>query len=67
MNNFRGLAPKFEQTFVKIVNVVQKPGHLLRMQQQNEPSVIFDCIMSASTTSSTLVAPVASICPTNLF
>ena len=33
------------------------------MQQQSEPRVIFDRIMSAPTTSPTLVAPVANLSP----
>ena len=43
------------------MNAGQKSGHQLRMRQQNEPSVIFDRIMSAPTTSPTLVAPVANL------
>ena len=56
-------APTLEQTFVKPVNVGRKPGNQLRMRQQSEPSVMFDRIMSAPTTSPTLVASVANLSP----
>ena len=45
------------------MNAGRKPGHQLRMRQQSEPSVTFDRIMSAPTTSPTLVAPVANLPP----
>ena len=61
INDFR--AATLKQTFVKPVNAGWKPGHQLIMWQQSEPSVIFDRIMSASTTSPTLVAPVANLSP----
>ena len=67
INNFRAAAPTLEQTFVKPVNAGRTPGHQLRMRQQSEPSVIFDRIMSAPTTSPTLVAPVANLSLPHLF
>ena len=63
INDFRAAAPTLEQTFVKPVNAGRTPGHQLRMRQQSEPSVIFDRIMSAPTTSPTLVASVANLSP----
>ena len=63
INDFRAAAPTLEQTFVKPVNAGWKSGHQLRMRQQSEPSVIFDCIMSAPTTSPTLVALVVNLSP----
>ena len=63
INDFRAAAPTLEQTFVKPVNAGRTPGHQLRMRQQSEPSIIFDRIMSAPTTSPTLVAPVANLSP----
>ena len=68
INDFRAAAPTLEQTFVKPVNARWKPGHQLRIRQQSEPSVIFDHIMSAPTTSPKLVAPVANLsrCPSIL-
>ena len=63
INDFRAVAPTLEQTFVKPVNAGRTPGHQLRMRQQSEPSVIFDRIMSAPTTSPTLVTPVAILSP----
>ena len=65
INNFR--AATLEQIFEKPVNVGRKPGHQLKMRQQSEPSAIFDCILSAPTTSPTLVAPVANLSPPHLF
>ena len=60
INDFRAAVPTLAQTFVKPVNAGRKPGHQLRMQQQSEPSVIFDRIMLAPTTSPILVTPVAN-------
>ena len=65
--DFTAAAPTLEQKFLKPVNAGRKPGNQLRMRQQSEPSVMFDRIMSAPTTSPTLVAPVANLSPPHLF
>ena len=61
--DFRAAAPTLEETFIKPVNAGWRPSHQLRMQQQSEQSVIFDCVISGPTTLPTLVAPVANLSP----
>ena len=60
--DFRTAAPTLEETFLKPVNAGRRPIHQLRMQQQSEQSVIFDCVISGPTLL-TLVAPVANLTP----